>query len=89
MSPCLLIFTVDVNGGENCWLVDSWKDVGAGERDLFRNGQYIITLGADDYANGWDEVPWNGIQEPSGEEIEMEVDEDGEVALSMIIPTIH
>ena len=89
MSPRLLIMTVCANGLECPWLVDEWKDAGAGERDLIRSGEVIITLGPDDYANGWDEFPWPGIQEPSGDEIDMEVDEDGEVILSFILPTVH
>lgn len=89
MSPSLLILTVDANGGENCWLVDDWKEASNGERDLFRAGEYVITLGADDYVNGWDECPWPGVQEPSGEEITLEMDEDGEAIVSMLIPTIH
>ncbi|MGV2975669.1 hypothetical protein AB1P65_09450 [Roseibium alexandrii] len=89
MSPSLLILTVDVNGCENCWLVDEWKESSNGERDLFRAGRYIITLGPDDFANGWDPHPWPGVEEIAGDEIDLEVDEDGEAIVSMLIPTIH
>lgn len=88
-SPSLLILTVDAGGRENCWLVDDWKEAGSGERDLFRSGEYIITLSFDDYANGWIEQKWDGVHEVSGEELDLEFDEDGDAVLSLVLPTIH
>lgn len=90
MTPRLFILTIDASGGENCWLVDEYQEQPHGERDLYRAGQYIITLGPDDYANGWEEMPWcSAPLGGSGIESEIMEDEDGEEVLVMHLPTLH
>ncbi|WP_420415280.1 hypothetical protein [Roseibium sp.] len=72
MSPSLLIVATSKDGEETIWLVDEFKKLPDGERELWRSGEHVITLGADDYANGWADQPWSGeiIGLPDGDAIE-------------------
>ena len=92
MSPCLIIFTVDAGGLENVWLVDAYVQGEDGDLDLYRSGEYVITLGADDYCNGLVIEDWDGdarVIDTNTETIEIEEDEDGDVYVNITLPTVH
>ncbi len=60
MSPSLLIVATSKDGEETIWLVDEWREIADGERELWRSEEHIITLGPEDYANGWVDQTWTG-----------------------------
>jgi hypothetical protein len=74
----LVIYTVDNKGSENAWQVDSYETEPDRSVKLFRSGQHIITLGPDDYCNGF--VVETALVPMIGDEYEFEVEGDFDIA---------
>lgn len=50
--PLVIVYTVDKDRQENCWMVDEVLELQNQELSLHRSGKHVITLGLADYENG-------------------------------------
>ena len=92
MSSRLIIYIKNAGGREDVWWIDAYVHNESGELDLYRSGEYVVTLRPDDYCNGLVIEEWDGEArtiEPLNDFDDIEEDEDGDVYVNITLPTVH